>query len=127
MGLTIRVAVTETIKVTHAILVSNTNTIEPSADDTAEVEHQNNLDTLWTWSINGTKIAGSLTFFTGTIKLIRAVLRYWSDEVLTWWDRFNRRLGQLSSGAETSDEEEASTEEEDEYEDDLDEKSGYST
>ena len=42
------IRVTETIKVTHPVLVSNTNTIQPSADETPGGERQNNLDTLWT-------------------------------------------------------------------------------
>jgi hypothetical protein len=67
---------------------------------------QNNIDDLWTWSLNGAKIAGSLAIFTGSVKLIQAVMAYWRDEVLTLWDRAKRRWNRLSTGLETSDDSE---------------------
>ena len=69
---------------------------------------QNNIDSLWTWSINGAKVAGSLALLTGSIKVIQAVLGYWRDEVLTWWDRFKRRFSRLSSEPESSHKEDGS-------------------
>jgi hypothetical protein len=67
---------------------------------------QNNIDELWTWSINGAKIAGSLAIFTGSIKIVQAIMGYWRDEVLTWWKRIRRRWETLSTGMETDDDEE---------------------
>ena len=63
---------------------------EPASNG-ADAGIQNNIDSLWTWSINGAKIAGSLVIFTGSIKIIQAVLAYWRDEVMTWWVRMQRR------------------------------------
>ena len=65
---------------------------------------QNNIDDLWTWSINGAKIAGSFALITGSIAVIQALLRYWRDSVLTWWARAKRRWNNV----ESSDEEETS-------------------
>jgi len=47
---------------------------------------QNNIDSLWTWSVNGVKVAMSLTILTGTIAIIQAVMSYWRDKVLVWWE-----------------------------------------
>ena len=66
---------------THAGLVSNTNAEEYSVNGPSEI--QNNIDTFWMWAINGFNITGSLSIFTGSIKIIQAVLEYWHDEVLT--------------------------------------------
>ena len=71
-----------------------------------EPNAQNNIDSLWTWSINGAKVAGSLAILTGSVKIIQAVLAYWRDEVLTWWGRVKRRwhifwLGEESKDMET--------------------------
>lgn len=74
---------------------------EPEGNDV-----QNNVDDLWTWSLNGAKIAGSLAIFTGSVKVIQAVMAYWRDEVLTWWDRVKRRWNRLSTGLESSDDSE---------------------
>jgi hypothetical protein len=74
---------------------------EPQGNDV-----QNNIDDLWTWSLNGAKIAGSLAIFTGSVKVIQAVMAYWRDEVLTWWDRVKRRWNRLSTGLESSDDSE---------------------
>jgi hypothetical protein len=68
-------------------------------------EIQNNVDTLWTWSINGAKVAGSLVLLTGAIKVIQGILGYWRDEVLTWWNRMKRRWVTLSTDEVSSDEE----------------------
>jgi hypothetical protein len=67
---------------------------------------QNNIDELWTWSVNGAKIAGSLAILTGSIKIVQAIMGYWRDEVLTWWKRIRRRWETLSTGMETDDDEE---------------------
>ena len=75
--------------------------VQPSGND----EIQNNVDTLWTWSINGAKVAGSLVLITGAIKVIQGLLGYWRDEVLTWWDRMKRRWATLSTDEVSSDEE----------------------
>jgi hypothetical protein len=64
---------------------------------------QNNIDHLWTWSINGAKVAGSLAILTGSIKVIQAVLAYWRDEVLTWWDRVKRRWSIFWRGKDATD------------------------
>src|SRR5271170_6121269 len=82
---------------------------------------QNNLDDLWTWSINGSKIDGSLSFLTGAVKLVEKVLSYWRDEVLTWWDRFQNRCSRWSSGIELSEEDEEETSDEGEFEETTDE------
>jgi hypothetical protein len=71
-----------------------------------EPNAQNNIDSLWTWSINGAKVAGSLAILTGSVKIIQAVLAYWRDGVLTWWGRVKRRwhifwLGEESKDMET--------------------------
>jgi len=75
--------------------------MKPSGDN----DIQNNVDTLWTWSINGAKVAGSLVLITGAIKVIQGLLGYWRDEVLTWWDRMKRRWATLSTDEVSSDEE----------------------
>jgi hypothetical protein len=75
--------------------------MKPSGDN----EIQNNVDTLWTWSINGAKVAGSLVLLTGAIKVIQGILGYWRDEVLTWWNRMKRRWATLSTDEVSSDEE----------------------
>jgi hypothetical protein len=75
--------------------------MQPSGDN----DIQNNVDTLWTWSINGAKVAGSLVLITGAIKVIQGLLGYWRDEVLTWWDRMKRRWATLSTDEVSSDEE----------------------
>jgi hypothetical protein len=64
---------------------------------------QNNIDNLWTWSINGAKVAGSLAILTGSIKVIQVVLAYWRDEVLTWWDRVKRRWSIFWRGKDATD------------------------
>lgn len=64
---------------------------------------QNNIDGLWTWSINGAKVAGSLAILTGSVKIIQAVMAYWRDEVLTWWDRVKRRWSIFWRGKEATD------------------------
>ena len=81
---------------------------------------QNNFEDLWTWSINGSKIDGSLSFLTGAVKLVQKVLSYWRDEVLTWWDRFRIRYSRWISGVESS-EEEGETSDEGEYAETTDE------
>jgi hypothetical protein len=47
---------------------------------------QNNIDSLWTLSLNGVKIALSLTILTGTVAIFQAVMSYWRDKVLVWWE-----------------------------------------
>jgi hypothetical protein len=79
---------------------------DASAIGSEEPNAQNNIDSLWTWSINGAKVAGSLAILTGSVKIIQAVLAYWRDEVLTWWGRVKQRwhvfwLGQESKDMET--------------------------
>jgi len=71
-----------------------------------ETEVQNNVDALWTWSINGAKVAGSLVIITGAIKIIQTVLRYWTDEVVTWWGKMKRRWATLGAKDISSDDEE---------------------
>jgi hypothetical protein len=68
-----------------------------------ELNAQNNIDSLWTWSINGAKVAGSLAILTGSVKIIQAVLAYWRDEVLTWWGRVKRRWHIFWLGEESKD------------------------
>jgi hypothetical protein len=68
-----------------------------------ESNAQNNIDSLWTWSINGAKVAGSLAILTGSVKIIQAVLAYWRDEVLTWWGRVKRRWYIFWLGEESKD------------------------
>jgi hypothetical protein len=77
---------------------------------------QNNLEDLWTWSINGSKIDGSLSFLTGAVKVVQKVLSYWRDEVLTWWDRFRNRCSRWTSGVESSEEEGETSDEGDDAE-----------
>jgi hypothetical protein len=54
-------------------------------------EVENSIGDLWTWSINGAKIAASLAILTGSIKVIQALMGYWRDQVLTWWARLRQR------------------------------------
>jgi len=76
-------------------------------------DDQNNLDNLWTWTVNGSKIEGSLSFLTGAVELVQNVLAYWRGEVLTWWSKFQRRISRWSSGIESIDKnEEENTEQE---------------
>lgn len=66
---------------------------------------QNNIDALWTWSINGAKLAGSLVLLTGAVKIVQGVLKYWRDEVIVWWNRMKRRWATLSTDEVSSDDE----------------------
>jgi hypothetical protein len=75
--------------------------LEPSGQN----EVQNNVDSLWTWSVNGAKVAGSLVIITGAIKMMQTVLRYWTDEVVTWWSRMKRRWATLGTKDISSDDE----------------------
>jgi hypothetical protein len=58
---------------------------------------QNNIDSLWTWSVNGAKIALSLTILTGTIAIIQGVLGYWRDKVLVWWEGVKKKWSKFTS------------------------------
>jgi hypothetical protein len=78
-----------------------TKEFEPSGEN----EVQNNVDSLWTWSVNGAKVAGSLVIITGAIKIMQTVLRYWTDEVVTWWSRMKRRWATLGTKDISSDDE----------------------
>ena len=71
-----------------------------------ENDVQNNVDALWTWSVNGAKVAGSFVIITGAIKVIQTVLRYWTDEVVTWWGKMKRRWSTLGTKDISSDDEE---------------------
>lgn len=74
-------------------------------ESSGENEVQNNVDSLWTWSVNGAKVAGSLVIITGAIKIMQTVLRYWTDEVVTWWSRMKRRWATLGTKDISSDDE----------------------
>lgn len=58
---------------------------------------QNNIDSLWTWSVNGAKIALSLTILTGTVAIIQGVLGYWRDKVLVWWKGVKEKWRKFTS------------------------------
>jgi hypothetical protein len=58
---------------------------------------QNNIDSLWTWSVNGAKIALSLTILTGAVAIIQGVLEYWRDKVLVWWKGVKEKWSKFTS------------------------------
>ena len=92
------------------------NRYSPSNRDSTE---QNSLDNLWTWTVNGSKIDGTLSFLTGAVELIQRILAYWRDQVLTWWSKLQQRVSRWSSGTEFSIEDEEDSDE-GEYEDTTD-------